>query len=214
MTVGWQWDESSHPYGALANSETRKAIAFNRDRHLLDLPLLHKPGTQWAYSGGATALLGEILERSSGQPLLELANQHLFGPLGFTDVTWRTGWRGRALAFSGLRLKPRELARIGRLMLDGGRWQRRSTPVHGAGAGSGGGDQRRALQPAGQRARVEQLVQGHRGCRQGLTLQYAPQRSSTSQQVSPGNDQPRHGLVGPRNNVKALRRNLTAEPKT
>lgn len=123
MTVGWQWDESSHSYGSLSNSETRMTLALNRDRHLLDLPLVHKPGTQWAYSGGATALLGEILERVTGQPLLALANQRLFGPLGFTDVTWRTGWRDKALAFSGLRLKPRELARIGRLLLGGGQWQ-------------------------------------------------------------------------------------------
>ena len=131
FTTGWQWDEWNQPYGTLANSETRMALALDRDRHLLDLPLAHAPGTHWDYCGGATALLGEIIERVSGQPLLALAQQALFAPLGITDVSWRTGWRDKTLAFSGLRLTPRALARIGRLMLDGGRWQGASV-VHSA----------------------------------------------------------------------------------
>ena len=123
MTTGWQWDEWNQPYGTLANSETRMVLALDRDRHLLGLPLAHPPGTQWEYSGGASALLGEILERSTGQPLQAQAAQRLFAPLGITGFDWRTGWRDKSLAFSGLRLTPRQLARIGRLMLDGGRWQ-------------------------------------------------------------------------------------------
>lgn len=131
MTVGWDWDESSMPYTSLANSETRMTLAPDRHRHLLGLPLLHPPGTRWAYSGGATALLAEILERRSGQGLKDLAQASLFDPLGIAPVTWRTDREGRTLAFSGLRLRPRELARIGRLLLDGGRWQGR--PVVPAG---------------------------------------------------------------------------------
>ena len=67
-------------------------------------------------------------ERTSGQPLRALAQAALLGPLGFGDVTWRTGWRDEALAYSGLRLTPRQLTprqltQLGRLMLAGGRWQ-------------------------------------------------------------------------------------------
>lgn len=125
MTTGWQWDEWNVSYASLANSETRMVLASDRDRHLLGLPLDHPPGTQWAYCGGATALLGEILERLTGQGLLALAQEALFAPLGIAGATWRTGWRDKAVAFAGLRLRPRDLARIGRLMLDGGRWQGR-----------------------------------------------------------------------------------------
>ena len=123
MTPGWQWREWDLPYSDPANSETRMGLALNRDRHLLDLPLVHTPGSHWDYNGGATALLGEIVERASGQPLQALAQATLFGPLGFGDVAWRTGWRDKALAYSGLRLTPRQLAQLGRLMLAGGRWQ-------------------------------------------------------------------------------------------
>ena len=123
MTPGWQWREWDLPYTDAGNSETRMGLAPDRDRYLLDLPLLHTPGSHWDYSGGATALLGEIVERTAGQPLQALAQATLFGPLGFGDVTWRTGWRGKALAYSGLRLTPRQLAKLGRLVLDSGRWQ-------------------------------------------------------------------------------------------
>ena len=123
MTPGWQWREWDLPYTNPANSETSMGGAADRDRYLLSLPQLHTPGTHWDYSGGATALLGEIVERSAGQPLQALAQDTLFGPLGFKDVAWRTGWRGKALAYSGLRLTPRQLAQLGRLMLAGGRWQ-------------------------------------------------------------------------------------------
>ncbi|GCL66214.1 serine hydrolase domain-containing protein [Pseudaquabacterium pictum] len=126
MTVGWEWDEWTVPYSNPANSETRMAMAPDRNRHLLGLPMLHAPGTRWAYSGGATALLADILERRSGQGLKDLAQATLFDPLGIPPVTWRADRQGRTLAFSGLRLRPRELARIGRLLLDGGQWQGRA----------------------------------------------------------------------------------------
>ena len=122
MTVGWDWDESTLPYGNPTNSETRMALAADRNRHLLGLPMVHTPGTRWAYSGGATALLADIIERRSGQGLKDLAQDTLFNPLGIAPVTWRADRAGRTLAFSGLRLRPRELARIGRMLLDGGQW--------------------------------------------------------------------------------------------
>ena len=131
MTVGWAWDEQSLPYGNLANSETAMLLASDRNRHLLGLPLQHAPGTRWTYSGGATALLADIIERRTGQRLKALAQTTLFDPLGIPDADWRADREGRTLAFSGLRLRPRELARIGRLVLDGGHWQGR--PVVPAG---------------------------------------------------------------------------------
>ncbi len=123
MTVGWAWDESTVPYTHPANSELQMLLAPDRHRHVLGLPMLHPPGSRWAYSGGATVLLATVLERATGQGLPALAQATLFDPLGIPAATWHSDRDGRALAFSGLRLRPRALARIGRLLLDAGRWQ-------------------------------------------------------------------------------------------
>ncbi len=125
MTVGWDWNEWDVPYGSLANSETRMVLAPDRNRHLLGLAMRHAPGSHWAYSGGATALLADILARCTGQGLKDLAQATLFDPLDIPSITWRSDREGRTLAFSGLRLRPQELARIGRLLLDSGQWQGR-----------------------------------------------------------------------------------------
>lgn len=125
MTVGWDWEEWDLPYTHPTNSETQMGRAADRDRHLLSLPIVHPPGSRWVYSGGATALLAELLQRATGQGLAALAQTLLFDPLQIPQPAWRQDSQGRALAYSGLRLRPRELARIGRLVLDAGRWQGR-----------------------------------------------------------------------------------------
>lgn len=61
--------------------------------------------------------------------LPDYARKVLFEPLGITDWEWVNDVRGRPLAFAGLRLRPRDLARIGRMVLGEekkpGRWQGR-----------------------------------------------------------------------------------------
>ncbi len=119
MTLGTAWDESL-PYSDPRNSEIAMEMAVDRFRFVLGQPIETPPGQRWRYSGGATALLGEIIARGTGMGLLEYARQALFGPLGIEDVEWITGSNGREAAASGLRLRPRDLARIGQALLDGG----------------------------------------------------------------------------------------------
>ena len=122
MTPGWDWDETNLSYADPRNSESRMGRAGDPVRHVLELPLVAPPGTKWEYCGGATMLLAEILERTTGRPLAALAQEMLFAPLGVAQFEWRKDARGKALAFSGLRLTPRDLARIGRLRLAKGQW--------------------------------------------------------------------------------------------
>lgn len=121
MSAGWEWDETTVGYGNLANSETRMSLSFDPLRHVLSLPQVAPAGTRWEYSGGATLVLSEMLERVGQAPLATLAQDWLMQPLGIPRFEWRTGLTGKALGFSGLRMSPRDLATVGRLLLTQGR---------------------------------------------------------------------------------------------
>jgi CubicO group peptidase (beta-lactamase class C family) len=83
------------------------------------------PGTRFNYSGGSTQTLMEALAELEGRPFLDLVRQDLFVPLGIADWSWATGDQGAPLAFAGLRLKPRDMGRIGLLVLGHGVWNGR-----------------------------------------------------------------------------------------
>jgi len=64
-----------------------------------------------------------VLKQVSGRPLDVLAQEVLFAPLGIADVEWVRYPNGDPVAASGLRLRPRDIAKLGRLVLDRGAWQ-------------------------------------------------------------------------------------------
>jgi CubicO group peptidase (beta-lactamase class C family) len=124
MTMGTEWDETL-PYSDPWNAERRMEDAPDRCRFALDRPLVAAPGERWNYNGGATAILARMISRGTGRPLLDFATRCFFGPLGITAIDWVTDGVGEPVAASGLRLRPRDAARIGQLMLGRGRWGER-----------------------------------------------------------------------------------------
>ncbi len=122
MQLGLQWNESL-PYTDPNNSEIAMEYAPDRYRFVLERPFLMEPGKMWQYNGGATALLAELIARGSGRPLLDFAKEKLFDPLGITDVEWVKGMDGQAAAASGLRMRPRDVAKVGQIILDKGQWK-------------------------------------------------------------------------------------------
>lgn len=124
MTLGLEWDEQ-RPYSDPANSEIAMEHAPDRYRFALDRPFAATPGTRWIYSGGAVALVGGIIARGSGKPLAEFAQEALFAPLGIDKLEWARGRDGIASAASGLRLRPRDLLKIGRMVLGKGLYRGR-----------------------------------------------------------------------------------------
>ncbi|MEV0968350.1 serine hydrolase domain-containing protein [Microtetraspora glauca] len=119
MTLGFEWNENV-PYTSAANSEIAMELAPDRFRYILERPIVAEPGTRWSYCGGASALVARLIEKGTGSALADYARARLFEPLGIGRFEWATGDDGTALAASGLRLAPRDLLAVARLVLDGG----------------------------------------------------------------------------------------------
>ena len=116
MSLGLKWREDL-PYSNPANAEIAMEMAPDRYRYILERPVLEQPGSRWTYCGGATALLGKLIADGTDRSLPQYAQAVLFAPLGIGSFEWTTGADGVASAASGLRLVPRDLARIGELVL-------------------------------------------------------------------------------------------------
>ncbi|MEV8504587.1 serine hydrolase [Actinoplanes sp. NPDC051475] len=121
MSLGLEWSEDL-PYTSPANAEIAMELAPDRYRYILQRPILERPGSRWTYCGGATALLGRLITDGTGQTLSQYAQTTLFAPLGIGGFEWMSGADGVASAASGLRMAPRDLARIGELVLAEGVW--------------------------------------------------------------------------------------------
>ncbi len=119
MALGTAWNENL-PYSDATNSEIQMELAPDRIRFVLDRPIVAPAGTRWNYNGGCTALIGHLIANGTGQKLQTFARNALFTPLGIATYEWIEGRDGIASAASGLRLTPRDLARIGQLVLDHG----------------------------------------------------------------------------------------------
>jgi CubicO group peptidase (beta-lactamase class C family) len=90
---------------------------------VLDKPMAADPGTVWVYSSGVSQLLSGILQARTGETADRYAEKHLFGPLGIRSHYWKKTPDGLPDTEGGLYLEPRDLARIGRLLLKNGVWE-------------------------------------------------------------------------------------------
>ncbi len=124
MSAGFAWDESP-PYGTPANSSHAMDEAADPVRYVLMQPMAAEPGTTYNYCGCSAVLLAAILKKVTGSPLDLLAKDYLFSPLGITDVEWTRFGNGEVRGHAGLRLRARDLLKLGQLVLDGGAWQGR-----------------------------------------------------------------------------------------
>lgn len=100
----------------------RARDAENLVRGFLLLPPSADPGTLFAYNQPCTYTLATIVQRVSGQHLLEFLRPRLFAPLGIDDAAWIEHPAGQALGFSGLHVRLDAIARLGELYRCGGMW--------------------------------------------------------------------------------------------
>ncbi|MBV9154179.1 MAG: beta-lactamase family protein [Alphaproteobacteria bacterium] len=122
MTLGLDWDELTIPYGDPRNAENAMEAAPDRFRFILERPIVAESGVKWSYCGGATAILGHLIGKGTGEKLHDYARRVLFDPMGFGPSEWSVGADGEPRAASGLRLLPRDMLKVGRLALASGSW--------------------------------------------------------------------------------------------
>lgn len=123
MTAGLSWAEWGIPYTDPRNDH----VAMNRSpdpvRYVLSKRLVTPPGMKFNYNSGISITLGEVIHRASGLRPDEFAEQHLFKPLGISKFQWLKYANGIVQTGGGLYMRPRDMAKLGYLFLNGGRWQ-------------------------------------------------------------------------------------------
>jgi CubicO group peptidase (beta-lactamase class C family) len=123
MSAGLEWDENVSLADA-RHGEARMWRSGDRLRTALEPRLVAAPGLDWNYSGGCTELLGAVLCKAAGKAIDEFARETLFEPLGIEDVEW-AHYDNSPAASGGLCMRPRDLAKIGQLILNRGQWDTR-----------------------------------------------------------------------------------------
>lgn len=83
------------------------------------------PGTKFQYRGASTYVLSRIIHASSGMDLRDYLIPRLFAPLGIANPQWHRCPLGYSLGAVGLFLRTAEIARLGQVLLNGGRHQGR-----------------------------------------------------------------------------------------
>jgi CubicO group peptidase (beta-lactamase class C family) len=122
MSAGLDWEEDV-PWNDPRNNEAGMMRAVDPFRYILAQPVAYPPGAVYAYSGGGTSLLGETLVRSTGKSLRDYASEKLFLPIDAPDFEWLDAGASNKLgAFGSLRMRPRDAAKLGRLLLTDGIW--------------------------------------------------------------------------------------------
>ncbi|AWL95856.2 MULTISPECIES: serine hydrolase domain-containing protein [Bradyrhizobium] len=124
MTLGFDWNEDI-PYQDPTNSEIQMEQAPDRLRYIFSRPFISDPGTRWIYGAAGTELIGQLLVKGVGHSLPDFARANLFDPLGIGPTEWTKGFNGQPAPASGLRMTPRDLARVGQLILNRGQWDGR-----------------------------------------------------------------------------------------
>jgi len=125
FSSGYDWNE--HVYGFDDPRDSHYQMFNTPDPlgFLLGRPVVSDPGSEFLYNSGDTNVLGEIVRRVSGsQTLVEFADRYLFQPLGIQAYDWVRFPLADAVTFAsgGVSLRPRDMAKLGALYLNGGVW--------------------------------------------------------------------------------------------
>ena len=125
LSSGFDWDESTYSYEDRRNIHVQMEMTNDWIKFILQRPMKNKPGDRWLYNTGNVQLLSAIAKKATELYLHEFAETYLFGPLKIDDYYWNTDPSGYTCAGGsdgGLRLKTRDVAKLGCLYANKGLW--------------------------------------------------------------------------------------------
>jgi len=123
MTSGLQWNEENVPLESSKNDLIQMAWSLDPIAYILSKPVIATPGYTYYYSGGNTNLIGEVIREATGLRMDTFSKQYLFDPLGISQYEWSYFRNGVVYASGDIFLRPRDMAKLGYLYLNGGMWQ-------------------------------------------------------------------------------------------
>lgn len=123
MRAGLEWDELGLPYNSSANPAVEIVGTPDWIKYVLDKPLLTEPGSRFAYNSGCTMLLSGVIRQLTGRTASDYAKEKLLDPLQISYYEWKEGPNDISNTGFGISLRPRDMAKIGQLMLNGGTWE-------------------------------------------------------------------------------------------
>jgi CubicO group peptidase (beta-lactamase class C family) len=91
-------------------------------KSFLSLPIENPPGSVFLYNSGATYMLSAIVQKVSGQKVIDYLRPRLFAPLNIRGMTWETCPRGINTGGWGLAVQTEALAKFGQFYLQQGAW--------------------------------------------------------------------------------------------
>jgi len=123
MRAGWEWNEWDVEVTSPESNYIQMLLSDDPLGYVLGRPMGAEPGTLFDYSGGVTNVLGQVIERSVTMDFESFADQYLFNHLGITNRRWPYFPSGMILVSGDLHIRPRDMAKIGYLFINDGKWQ-------------------------------------------------------------------------------------------
>nr|WP_255651054.1 serine hydrolase [Cesiribacter sp. SM1] len=95
----------------------------NSLQYILSRPMVYDTGAIFHYNDGLPHLAGAAIATAAGKSLEQFTQEKLFNPLGIQEYKWEKAKDGTNFGAFSLHLKPRDLAKLGQLCLQNGKWE-------------------------------------------------------------------------------------------
>lgn len=94
----------------------------NWEKTFFRTPVLNEPGSKFLYNSLATYMLSSIVQKVTGEKVIDYLTPRLLEPLGIIGADWEVNSQGINTGGWGLRLKTEDIAKAGQFYLQNGKW--------------------------------------------------------------------------------------------